>query len=409
MRKKKQETTEYLPQWDTGTYHTGAAMPPKRRSGLVTLLLVAVIFLGGMASAMGILNFRLLEMMSQTGAPLSPLATNASAATNPTGFLQDSDTPMPSIPEQKELCLDLETVSGEMSSQEIYSHNEQSLVSIYCVTYCNENLVGTGIVLSANGYILTNAHLIESAQRIFVYLPDGRLLRAATVGSDPFTDIAVLYVEAQDLAPAIFGSANPLQEDEAVYALKNHPDADHNYILSGNVCRLAELSTGDLQLQVLQSSIWGTTGPMFNEMGQIIGIRAGKITQYFSDNACQEHGIAIPSDTIREIVGKIMADGVIYGRPGLGIGVEAISKLYQHYWELPCGLLVTQIDQDSHAAAAGLEEGDILLTLDGWQLSSRADLYSILYSSNIGDTLTAAVFRDGRRFTISLTVEEIKG
>lgn len=410
MRKRKHETTEYIPEWDAGSYQTGAAKPPKKNNGLVTCLLVAVICLGGLASAFGVLNFRLLAMMSENGDSVTPLDTNQETQTTvANAFLNNQDEPAPNIPDNRELKLAIDIPKDSSTADDTFSHNDQALVSVYSATYGGGTLSGTGIILSRDGYILTNAHILEAAQRVFVYLPDGQLKRAAIVGTDPFTDLAVLYIQAEGLTAAIFANAGQLPAESEVYAPKEQPDADYNFMLSGTVYGLKTLSTGDLTVDILQSSLWGNNGPVYDSMGHIVGIRAGKISNYFADDVCGARGIAIPTETMLDVVQALMEDGHVEGRPVIGIQVETISKLYQHYWELPGGLLVTQIEDSSNAFLQGLEEGDILLTLDGNQLTSRADLYATLYQTEIGDELIAAVFRDGRKFTVTLTVEEMEG
>lgn len=409
MRKRNHETTEYIPEWDAGSYHTGPAKPPKRSSGLIAALLIAVICLGGLASAFGILNFRLLAAISEHSDSLTPLDThNATVTTDPNRFLDTNDDPAPVIPAVRDFRLLLDN-SSTMTVDQRYSYNEQSLVSVYCTTYCNETLSGTGVILSEDGFILVNSHVLEAAQRIFVYLPEGKLLRASLVGSDPFTDLAVLYVQATGLTPALFAGTQNVCAEDPIRAMREQPDADHNFMVSGKIYALTELSAGCLKTNVLQTNLWGDSGPVFNSQGHIIAIQAGKIVQYFDDETCTTHGLAIPSEIVQQTVNKLIEEGYIENRPVLGIQVEAISKLYQHYWELPGGLLVTQIEDSCNAIAQGLQEGDILLTLDGTQLLTRADLYTVLYASQIGDELTAAVFRDGRKFTITLTVEENQG
>lgn len=407
MRKKKQETTQYTSEPDICAYYTGAARPPRRHSWLVTLLLVAVIFLGGMASALGIVNFHLLAMQYQQGEPMNPVTSaNGSLSTNPTAFLNANDDPAPQVPADRHVEMDLNTKENLLTAQDIYHQNEQALVSVYCTTKGNETLSGTGVVLSKDGYILTNAHIVEAANRVFVYVSDGRLLRAAVVGFDPFTDLALLYVRADNLTPAIFTSAGSLQPNETVYALKNQPDAEHNQLLSGSVTSAQPLSTGALTLPALQTGLTGESGPVFDSKGQIVAMQTDKIRRYFSDDIRGEIGISIPMDTVYTVIAELVANGCVPGRPALGFEVEPISKLYQYYWDLPGGLLVTILDETCSACLRGLEDGDILLTLDGVQLTTRADLYATLYSANVGEELIASVFRDGKKFTVTLTVEE---
>lgn len=409
MRKNKQETIEYIPEWDGGSYQTGAAKPPKRSNTLVAVLLVVVIFLGGLASAMGVLNVQLLMKMSQQGDSVNPLDTNAVPHdTVSNAFLGNHDAPVPTVPEPYPLELITFSMLDSMTSDQIFGHNEQAMVSVYCTTHGSETVSGTGVVISTNGYIITNAHILEAAQRVFVYLSDGQLLRAAIVGSDPFTDLAVLYVESERLKPALFTKTASLQTNEQIHAMKGQPDADRNFLISGNFEGFEQMSTGDLSVRVMHSSLWGDSGPIFDNNGQILAIQTGKIGRYFEKNHSDVKGIAIPTEVVEKVAQALIMNGHIEGRPMLGLQVEVISKLYQHYWALPGGLLVTQINKGSNASFQGLKDGDILLTLDGVELSTRADLYATLYRAQIGDELIAAVFRDGRKFTVTLTVEEIE-
>lgn len=404
MRKQKPETTEFPIDAEYGTYHTGASQPPRPHNGLVTFLLIAVILLGGLASAFGILNFRLMSKIMEQENALQPLATNMATVTTGGPMNDQHDAPLPTLPDVRQLQIELEQFHDDKTPETIYRHNEQALVSVYCYTMCNETRSGTGVVLSGDGYILTNAHIIDSHQRIFVLLSSGQLLRAAVVGIDPFTDLAVLYVQAQDLRAAIFVHSDRINPNDDIHALNNQPDAHSNFLLSGKVYGQSEISTGDLTVELLSSSLWGDSGPVFDNNGRIIAIRTGKIRHYFSDDYRAQQGMAIPSRTVVQIIQQLIEHGYVAGRPTLDVQVEPISPVYQHYWNLPGGLLVTQLDADSPAAVQGLQEGDILLTLDGIVLTSRADLYSVLYASQVGDTLTAAIFRDGRKFTIDLTV-----
>ena len=359
-----------------------------------------------MASAFGLVNFHLLSSQTARSGSMPPIAlAQASQVTDPSDFLNTNDDPAPAIPENRSVDLDLHTASQSMTAQQIYAHNERSLVSVYATTHGNETLSGTGVVLSAEGFILTNAHVTESAKRIFVYLDDGRLLRAALVGSDPFTDLAVVYVQAHDLTPALFAPTQNLQPEQTIFALSDQPDADSCLILSGQMDSLKTLRTDSLSVPVLMSDLDGITGPVFDSQGRIVAMQVSRILRYFSQASTA--GVSIPAETVQEVVAQLMADGCIAGRPDLGFQVETISRLYQHYWDLPGGLLVTILDETCSASASGLLDGDILLALDGVVLSSRADLYATLYNAQVGDQLTAAVFRDGKKFTLTLTVQEI--
>lgn len=406
MRKHKQDTIEYSPEPHEYAYHTGPSRPPRRGNGLVAVLLVVCIFLGGLASALGLVNFHLLtSQSSQGGGSMAHFALESTtAATDPNHFLGINDDPAPAIPANRSVDLALHTPDHALTAQQIYAHNERSLVTVYATTHGNETLSGTGVVLSADGFILTNAHVTESAKRIFVYLDDGRLLRAALVGSDPFTDLAVLYIQAYDLTPALFASAQELQPEQTIFALSDQPDAENCLILSGLLQQQKTLRTDSLDLPAVLSDLPGVSGPVFDGQGRIVAMQVSRILRYFPRE--EAAGLALPTETVQQVVAQLMADGCVAGRPALGFQVETISRLYQHYWDLPGGLLVTILDENCAASACGLADGDILLTLDGVTLSSQADLYATLYNAQVGDELIAAVFRDGKKFTLNLTVQQ---
>lgn len=405
MRKNKQDSTQYSFTWEDSSYQTGTAKPPKQSNGLVAVLLVAVIFLGGMASAMGIINFRLIAMMDQQEDPVMPLASEAPADADPASFMPVNEDPIPNIPENASVTLLMEEAAAYMSAQQIYEYNEQSLVTIHCTTGSNETRTGGGVVLSRDGFILTNAHIIESATRIYISLADGRMLRAVTVGTDALTDLAVLYINAQNLIPALFADSALLQPEETVYALSTGDDGQTT-ILSGTVQALHTMCTCQLEVQVLHCTLEGNAGPVFNARGQIVALQSDQIRQYFPDTTCPIPSIAIPSDLMNQVIQELVSDGRIQSRPDLGIQVEAISKLYQHYWNLPGGLLVTLQEEQLPAANQVLHDGDILLSLGGTALTSRADLYAIVYAASVGQTLEASVFRDGQIMTLELVVTE---
>ena len=117
--------------------------------------------------------------------------------------------------------------------------------------------------------------------------------------------------------------------------------------------------------------------------------------------------MVLGSNSMQAIIDQLVEKGYVSGRPDLGFAVESVSKLFQHYWNLPGGLLVSGIHDESEPAKQGLRNGDILLALNGKSLLNRDDLYTVLYSCSIGQEVTAVVFRDGIKTTVTLTVSEL--
>jgi S1-C subfamily serine protease len=126
--------------------------------------------------------------------------------------------------------------------------------------------------------------------------------------------------------------------------------------------------------------------------------------EYF--NEMDNLGVVLGSSAMGTIIDQLVMQGYVSGRPDLGFQVEAVSKLFQHYWELPGGLMVSGITEDSQPYQQGLRNGDIILALDSQPLTTRDDLYTVLYSCSIGQQIIAVVFRDGSKKTVNLTVAE---
>lgn len=409
MAKRKPDTSEYIPEWDDGTYQTGAIHPPKPSSGLVAFLLVTVIFLGGICSALGIVNIRLLQQLMEATRETTPVAVDTRVELLPTNNpLEDLETPEPTLPENA--TLQLQTVQSPyfaekahtMTGQQIYDANAKSLVDVLCLTHFSETESGIGLVLSSNGFILTNSHVVEAAKRIFVTTADGATYRAVLVGSDSFSDLAVLYIDAKDLTPAHFSTNATLQVAEPTFAI----EADRNIRESTVFSAGRTFSSKTHSVTLIQTCAGSETGPVFNSFGYVIGFQVGNIAHYFSSSSTKGTGLVIPTATINRIVQTLVCDGLVSGRPCLGVQVEEISKIYQQYWQLPGGLLLTEVEEDSNAAACGLREGDILLALDGQPVRSSRDMYAALYNLQVGDTVVAVICRDDQQFTVKLTIED---
>lgn len=417
MAKHKPEIEELLPEWDQGTYQTGSTTPPKESNGTLTVLLLLVILLGGMASALGILNIRLVRQMAdRPGATVDVMQGEHTLPMEGDSLFGHGDMREPEIPKNGSVKLqmvDSPYYSNNMANQsladgaEVYEANRQSLVEIHTLTYTNTIHSAVGVILSADGYILTNAYLVESAKQIVVYLPDGTRMPAAVVGSDNMTDLAVVYVEAEGLTPATFGTSKTLQVTDPVYTVSlpgkkrepMHMTADNLFAAS------RKFSTAHYQLNLLQTCKHSENGPLFNSFGQIVGLCVSRTARYF--NEMDNLGIVLGSNSMQAIITQLVEQGYVSGRPDLGFEVEAVSTLFQYYWGLPGGLMVSGIRQDSDVATRGLENGDILLALCGIALQDRDDLYTVLYGCGLDQEIVAVVFRDGVKKTVVLKVTEL--
>ena len=407
--------------WDQDTYQTGSTNPPKSRSGLVALLLVIIIFLAGITSILSILNIKLFSALNaqpDSTVSLSLQAGNDSTAPTDNKIVNNA----PDVPQQ-DVTIQIVQVpestdnipqNGGLSLQEIYENSIDSVVSITCSSHSGSSS-GTGVVLAKNGYIVTNCHVVENAKAITVQLSDDRTFRASLVGADEVSDLAVLYVEAEDLTPAQFGDSEKLRVGDAVCAIGDPLGVELRGTMTNGIVSAInrDITTDGRTMTLIQTNAalnsGNSGGPLINCYGQVIGINTMKIGDYMSSAGVEGLGFAIPSTTVVDIVGQLIDQGYVSGRPYVGFTGEPVSTLYQYYYRLPAGLFITEVTEGSNADIQGLESGDILISLDGKTVTTADELSAALQSYDVGDTIQAVIYRNKKQHTITLTVEEAKG
>ena len=413
----KNEYPDHQDPWDRGTYQTGSTQPPKPRGVLVAVLLALVIFLCGIVSALSLLNIRLfravIQQPKETGTAVSFDAYNF--ATEP------EETPitasLPSAPAgDVELELNgspesLENIpqEGGLSLQEIYERNIASVVSISC-TGLRSSSSGTGVVISKNGYIVTNCHVVEGANAISVLFTDNRTMDAVIVGTDPVSDLAVLYVQATDLTPAQFGDSASLRVGDSVVAIGDPLGVELRGTMTNGIVSAInrDITTEGRTMTLIQTNAalnsGNSGGPLINCYGQVIGINTMKIGDYMSSAGVEGLGFAIPSTTVKEIVDQLIAQGYVSGRPYLGITGQAVSGFDQLYYRLPQGIYITAVDENSDAAAKGIAPGDVLLQVGDTRITDTDTLQTALYAQEAGDTVTVVIYRSGRQYALEITL-----
>lgn len=399
-------------------YQTGSTQPPKSRRGLLAVLLVAVIFLGGIASVLGLLNIKLFwenlslqeeetpVSFSKNDADQSEDPSNAgttdSSATNNGVSIELSQTPeaVANVPQ-----------SGGLSLQEIYEKNISSVVSITCQTPSGTS-TGTGVVFSRDGYVVTNCHVVEGAYEIALLLSSGETLSAQLVGSDAASDLAVLYAEGKTLIPAEFGRSGSVRVGDAVVAIGDPLGTELRGTMTDGIVSAInrDITVSGRTMTLIQTNAalnaGNSGGPLINCYGQVVGINTMKIGDYMNAAGVEGLGFAIPSTTVKDVVDQLMRHGFVTGRPSLGFTAEPISSFMQLYYNLPQGLYITAVDSGSNAQAQGVTAGDILLALDGQRITDTDTLQTILYAHNAGDTVEAILYRAGRQYTTKLTFSQ---
>lgn len=301
---------------------------------------------------------------------------------------------------------------------EVYAANVNSTVGIttsittnYWGYQTTSAASGSGFILSDDGYILTNYHVIESSDSITVSLYDGTSYDAALIGYDVSNDIAVLKVDAKNLPPVVRGNSDNMNVGDSVIAIGN-PLGELTFSLtSGTISamnRQVTMSTG-VTMNLMQTDCainsGNSGGALFNLYGEVIGITNAKYSGSSSSGASIDNiAFAIPINHVWDLVQSIIEKGYIV-KPYIGVSVNSVSAEAQRYG-LPKGAAVIAIAEGSPAQAAGLKVNDIITHINGTAITGSSDLVSLVGQAEIGSTLKLTVYRQGASSELNVTVGE---
>lgn len=270
---------------------------------------------------------------------------------------------------------------------------------------------GSGIIMSEDGYIITNAHVVEGATSLKVMTSDGETYEAQLVGSDTVTDLAVVKIDATGLTAAEFGSSEDLRVADKVMAIGN--PGGHELSSSVTIGYVSALNraisnnTTGYTMEYIQTDAainpGNSGGALINEYGQVVGINSAKI----SATGYEGLGFAIPIDTAQPIISDLIQYGYVKDRAVLGISGQFIDSMTGRFYGLPQGEYVAQLNS-SEAQASGLQVGDVITAIDGQQLDSESTLRSAILSKKPGDTVTLQVYRSStqKSATVELKLSE---
>ena len=333
------------------------------------------------------------------------------------GFYEDVDTSTAQVDiPQGQLptgyALSLETAQGEeLSLQELYERCAPSIVAIsgYAEGQSGYNW-GTGVVLSEDGLILTNTHVIDGCDRAVVTLQDDRELEASLIGADTISDLAVLRIDAKGLIPAQFGDSSLLMVGDHVAAIGNPlGETFRSTLTDGIISAIARgINYKGRSMTLLQTNAalneGNSGGALFNMYGQVIGITNMKMMSSYS--SIEGIGFAIPSATVRDVVNSLVRFGEVRGRPSIGITVGAIPEEAKGRYDLPSGLYISDVVESSDAYAKGIRAGDILMEVDRIPVSTTAEINDIKNSHAVGESMIFKIWRDGKTFEVEVLLLE---
>lgn len=280
---------------------------------------------------------------------------------------------------------------------------------------------GTGVIITEDGYIVTNAHVIYDSQygaglsgKISVLVSDGESYDAEVVGYDTDCDIAVLKIDAKNLVPAEFGDSDSLKLGEPVTAIGNPLGFDlMNTVTSGIVSGVnRQIIINDKEMTLLQTDAainsGNSGGPLINKYGQVIGINSSKMSASYSETSIEGIGFAIPSNEVSKIVDDLIEYGYVTGRPQLGINCQDVTENISKMYDLPMGVYVITVNEGSAAEKADLETGDIIIAVDGEEIRSYSELKAKKNLHEAGDEVELTYVRKGKTRTVEVILDENK-
>ena len=297
----------------------------------------------------------------------------------------------------------------ELSLQELYDQCSKSIVAIKGYQDGVDGYYwGSGIILSEDGLILTNTHVIENCDTASVTLFDNSSYDAALVGADSTSDIAVLRIETTGLTPASFGDSAELAIGDQVAAIGNPLGETFRMTLTDGIISAIDrgISYNGHSMTLLQTNTaineGNSGGALFNMYGQVIGVTNMKMMSSYS--SIEGIGFAIPSSTIAAVADSLMQYGEVRGRTAIGITVGAIPENVTSHYDLPTGLYVSAVEEKSDAAAKGIQQGDIITAVNGNPASATSDILTVKNTLSVGDTITFTIWRDGETFDVDVTL-----
>lgn len=279
---------------------------------------------------------------------------------------------------------------------------------------------GTGVVISQDGFIVTNAHVIYDseynyglAKKISVLLNDNSTREAEVIGYDVDCDLAVLKIEAEGLTAAEFGNSDELHLGESVTAIGNPLGFDlMNTVTKGIVSGLnRSITINEKSMNLIQTDAainsGNSGGPLINKYGQVIGINSSKLSSSYGSASIEGIGFAIPSNETTAIVKDLMEFGYVTGKPQLGISCQNVTETISQMYNMPVGVYIVEITPNGAADKANLKNGDILVKADGKDITNTNELNAQKNLHKAGEEMELTFIRNGEEHTATVTLDEV--
>ena len=400
-------------------YNVGGSEPPKKKGGVTGKVVVAAALvcalIGGAVGGGAVLLTR-HDRNTEDNAVLEASTSE-----------EDSSTDDNSVIRSKTIDVTTNSTSTKMTPQDVYENYVNAVVLVYnqgtTSTYWGQaesQSSGSGMIISKDGYVLTNNHVVEGAEKLTVMTTSGEEYDATVIGADEVNDVALLKIEGDEDFPTVsIGDSDQIEVGEQVCAIGNPLGELTNTLTVGYVSALdreiSESSTGTT-INMFQTDCainsGNSGGPIFDMNGNVVGITTAKYSSSGYSNAASVEGIGfcIPINDAMSIVNDLMQYGYVKGRVSMGVSVRAMDTTVAQYYNLPTGVYVAGVTSGSAAENAGIQEGDMICAIDGDETASVAALKQKLKDYKPGDTATVSIYRSstGKKLDVTITFDEMQ-
>ena len=321
-------------------------------------------------------------------------------------YERSAEITIPSWPVDQGVGLSVSRTQGDpLTAQEVYRRLNPAVVTVQCLS--GEGVsVGTGVIFSEDGYILTNHHVVRGGSECYVTLDSGYSMDVCFVAGDEDSDLAVLKVPPGELMTvgalpfASFGDSEQLVVGDPVYAI-GAPRRLRGTLTNGIISAIdRDIEVEGRTMTLLQTNAalnsGNSGGPLISERGQVVGINVAKYMSDWNRDSVEGLGFAIPSAYLERIVNDLLKWGEVLPEPRLGIWVQAGEP----------GLFVQSVDPDTAAEAAGVRAGDYIVAAQGQEMHTNQDLFRVRRTLYVGDKLTLTLLRDGETLEVTLELDE---
>lgn len=290
--------------------------------------------------------------------------------------------------------------AAALSLPDLYDRCRPSVVTVQATEDKKQGLYfGTGVVLSSDGLIVTNTHIIEGCDKATVTLYDNSEYEAKLIGADSISDISVLKIEASGLIPATFANSDQLRVGAECVAIGNPVSSKLTGTMTNGIISAInrDITNNGHSMTLIQTNAaineGNSGGPLLDMAGRVIGITNMKAMS--SATTVEGIGFAIPTVTVSQVVSQLLSSGDVSGRPTIGIIVSPVTEQVSEYYEIPNGLYISSVNKGSDAEKQGIKPGDILTAVNGTEISTNEEVTAIKNTLQAGDSIHLTIWRDG--------------